>query len=249
MHSGFALRIARMSRSYFDISPRADLEGCNVRHPGELGQQLGGVAGLGPSWIDMDDQVEVDSIGDGRKVIADMFRAHPESQPEVRWHHQQAACPRSGSHVCMLDALVDRLAADSGDDGNNVPDLASDDTGDPRPLGGAQREHFTRMAIRNQAADSDVARKPSRKAAELFDIDRVVSAEWDLHRGQDSAKRRYTSHDSIVVCGRRPGQGALSWGRAERHLASGSDCGVGGRVVARSVRPSPLDWMPANDAG
>jgi len=116
-----------------------------------------------------------------------VIRSHPEAQPHVWGHHEEAGCSSSLGQGGVLAGLVDSLAVDAGDDGQGALHLVGDDPRHLGPLLGRQREHLSGVAVGDQTSDTAVASQPGRESAQLRFVDPEVRCEGTLHGRQDAS--------------------------------------------------------------
>ena len=188
----------------------------------------------------MDDQVQVDGFRQCDVVIDHMLGAHPESQPVVRRHDQEAARPDRFGHPRMLDGLANGLAADPRNDGNDLPYLGGDDPRDLRSFRRAQREDLACVPVRDQAADPFVAGQPAREPSQFGLVDRPVLIEGKLHRRENASECRYARHLSILVCRHCPRQGPA-------HPPSSADRSRPDTAIAATLGPMGPSWRAEPD--
>ena len=166
-----------------------------------LDQGLDRIEGLGGSGIEVDDDVDVCTLGNVLDVLEGSIRMHSEAEPHVRRHEQDAISAGFLGFLRHLDGLDGVLAVDTGDDGHHITALFGADLGDSLALGTAQAGDLTGVAVADEAFDSLAieALDPAEVYAEFFFVDAVVVIERNGHCGEDGLEIFNLSHDIISL--------------------------------------------------
>ena len=177
----------------------AGLEGLHVGDAGHLDDGLGRVERLGGERVQVDDDTDVDRLRHALKEPHRRLRLHPEPQPVVRRHQQDAVGAGLLGGLRLLDRLQRPLGRHAGDHQHLAPDLARDHLGDAAALRGRQRGDLARVAVADQSPDLVEAGQPAHVAAQLPFVDRVVVIQGQARRREDvSPSIAHGTYDSRI---------------------------------------------------
>jgi len=166
-----------------------------------LDQGLNRIEGLGGSRVQVDDDVDVGTLGNVLDVLERSVGVHAEAQPHVGGHQQDAVSAGFLGFLGHLDGLGGVLAVDTGDDGHLVAALFGADLNNALALCTGQAGDLAGVAVANQALDSLAveALDPTQVSAELGLVDGVVIVQGDGNSGENGLESLNLSHDKYLL--------------------------------------------------